>query len=111
MKYTATDGVLEYGVVWSPGPLAGTVWVLPYSGAPQRTARVVHVEKREQVPPGELNRAMSRVENASDDLGRWNEHYRRSAYLKTFSRSARMSKRIWQDALDDYVGHDELKGS
>jgi hypothetical protein len=111
MKYTATDGVLDYGIVWSPGPLAGTVWVLPYSGAPQRTARVVHVERREQVPGHELNRAMERVERATDDLGRARPEYRRAAYLKIFSHSARMSKRIWQDALDDYVGHDELQES
>lgn len=30
------------GVVWSPGPQANTVWVLPYSGASQSEAVCVH---------------------------------------------------------------------
>jgi hypothetical protein len=104
MKYIATDGTVDHGVVWSPGPIQGTVWVLPYSGAPQRTARVVRVVTREQVSGRELNREMERVELIKDDLGRFRPEYRRGAYLKIFSRSARMSNKIWQDALIEEDG-------
>jgi hypothetical protein len=49
MEYTDKRGNAATGEVWSPGPLAGTVWVLPYSGAPSIEARVVNVRKRVEV--------------------------------------------------------------
>jgi hypothetical protein len=53
MNYTDTAGNPATGVVWSPGPLPGTVWVLPHSGASASEARVVHVRKREEVDNAE----------------------------------------------------------
>lgn len=49
-RYTTLDGMTAYGVVWSPGPLRNTVWVLAESGA--STAVVVRVP----VKPGETYR-------------------------------------------------------
>lgn len=40
-EHTATPEYAE-GIVWSPGPAAQTVWVLPYTGAPQSEAVCVH---------------------------------------------------------------------
>jgi hypothetical protein len=50
MDYTDTAGNPATGVVWSPGPLPGTVWVLPESGA--STAVVVHVRTRKATTRG-----------------------------------------------------------
>lgn len=50
MNYTDTDGNPASGVVWSPGPVAGSVWVLPYSGAPTTEARVVSVWWKRELP-------------------------------------------------------------
>lgn len=41
LSYTALDGSPARGVVWSPGPLRHTVWVLAESGSAE--ARVVRV--------------------------------------------------------------------
>jgi hypothetical protein len=40
-EHTDTPDYAE-GIVWSPGPAAQTVWVLPYSGASQSEAVCVH---------------------------------------------------------------------
>lgn len=58
MNYTDTAGNPATGVVWSPGPLPGTVWVLPYSGASASEARVVHVRRKVQIR--DVPRAMHR---------------------------------------------------
>jgi hypothetical protein len=39
VRHVATKAMT--GVVWSPGPLPETVWVLPYSGAPSDEAVAV----------------------------------------------------------------------
>lgn len=49
MNYTDTAGNPATGVVWSPGPLPGTVWVLPRSGASASEARVVSVRKGSEI--------------------------------------------------------------
>lgn len=46
MDYTTHAGQPTTGVVWSPGPMPGTVWVLPRTGATSAEAVVVHVAKR-----------------------------------------------------------------
>ena len=40
VTYSAND--VSTGIVWSPGPNAATVWVLPYYGASQSEAVSVH---------------------------------------------------------------------
>lgn len=49
MNYTDSNGNPATGVVWSPGPLPGTVWVLPEPGASSDRAVVVRVAKRQEV--------------------------------------------------------------
>jgi hypothetical protein len=44
LSYTALDGSAAQGVVWSPGPLPKTVWVLPESGSPASDAVVVRLD-------------------------------------------------------------------
>jgi hypothetical protein len=96
MDYTDTAGNAATGVVWSPGPLPGTVWVLPYSGAPQRTARVVSVQWRRQVDPDKLNRHMSTYE---DNANRYGRDERQGAWLDMFRNAPRMAPKLWHSAL------------
>lgn len=41
ITYVDHDGNEQTGVVWSPGPVASSLWVLPYSGAASSEAIVV----------------------------------------------------------------------
>lgn len=50
LRYTDLDGSAAYGVVWSPGPLPNTIWVLDEPGS----SRAVPV--RVPVKPGEVYR-------------------------------------------------------
>lgn len=50
MHYTDTNGNPATGVVWSPGPVAGSVWILPHSGASADAARVVSVWWKRELP-------------------------------------------------------------
>jgi hypothetical protein len=59
IKYWGLDHELAAGVVWAPGPLPSTVWVLPESGARSIDAVVVHLPKdpaqfKRPVPAREL---------------------------------------------------------
>lgn len=49
VRYLDTAGDVREGVVWSPGPLLASLWVLPRSGAPSSEAVVVRVPRK----PGE----------------------------------------------------------
>lgn len=46
MQYTSSSGQTVHGDVWSPGPIAATVWVLTPGGG----TAVVHVSSRREVP-------------------------------------------------------------
>jgi hypothetical protein len=93
MEYTDTDGNTATGEAWSPGPLAGTVWVLPFSGAPSSMARVVHVRKRVEVP-----RSGDAWPGWRGAAGR-NDPGRQSLYLSDQHFAPKLSAALWHDAL------------
>lgn len=45
IEYWGLNHELTKGVVWAPGPLPSTVWVLPESGARSADAIVVHLPR------------------------------------------------------------------
>jgi hypothetical protein len=88
MEYTDKRGNAATGEVWSPGPLAGTVWVLPYSGAPSIEARVVNVRKRVEVT-FVLPHFAGRNTHFSDQV----------AYLNAMHYAPRLPDTQWRAAL------------
>lgn len=73
MQYTDTAGQPAHGDVWSPGPMAATVWVLVAGGG----HAVVHVASRREVPE---DRWLGRAGSAS-------------------SNGPTLSAKLWRDAL------------
>lgn len=47
IEYRTNDGDVATGVVWSPGPLPGSLWMLPRSGASSAEAFVVKVPRKD----------------------------------------------------------------
>lgn len=73
MEYTDTAGQPAQGDVWSPGPMAATVWVLVAGGG----HAVVHVATRREVPE---DRWLGRAGSAS-------------------SKGPTLSPKLWREAL------------
>lgn len=73
MEYTDTAGQPAHGDVWSPGPMAATVWVLVAGGG----HAIVHVATRREVPE---DRWLGRAGSAS-------------------SNGPTLSPKLWRDAL------------
>lgn len=91
MDYTTHAGQPTTGVVWSPGPMPGTVWVLPHTGASSTEAVVVHVAKRAQVAP-------SKVASVTE-TGYVDQEHRRADYRSRFKHAPRLTAKAWREAL------------
>jgi hypothetical protein len=102
MEYTDTDGNAATGEVWSPGPLAGTVWVLPFSGAPSSMARVVNVRKRVEIPRSGKDWPGWRAAAGRGDIGR------QAAYLSDMHYAPKLPAALWHSALG-YVPRDVVR--
>ena len=85
MDYTDTDGNPATGVVWSPGPLPGTVWVLSHSGASASEACCVDISKRTQV--------------TDEDVARRRGHWNFDHYAREGNADRRLSTKDWHAAL------------
>lgn len=85
MRYTATDGTARHGEVWSPGPVTGSVWVLPYTGAPSAEAVAVHLTKRAQLTDQQI----------ADRRGVWNF----DEYAHESDPDRRLPAKDWHAAL------------
>jgi hypothetical protein len=104
MDYTAADGTPARGEVWSPGPLPGTVWVLPYSGASASEAVVVHVRKRSEVDDVERakQRAMSTMRHGlgyAINVNPTRELEVRAAHRQAFNDGRGLPAKDWREAL------------
>lgn len=101
MEYVSESGNTVTGVVWSPGPMAGTVWVLPESGAAASTAVVVHVAKRVQLPEHVVREHT--IMGPRDYKGRLKANPSpeevRDDYRQRFKHAPKMSRKVWTDAL------------
>jgi hypothetical protein len=84
MEYVDEHGQPAYGVVWSPGPMPGTVWVLPESGASKSSALVVKVASGRQVPHAAVQQYLERY---------------LPDYLNRFRYAPRLPNKAWHDAI------------
>jgi len=110
MNYTDARGNLATGVVWSPGPLPGTVWVLPEAGASADMARVVKLDRKsktwEELSTREVDRLKTRATSTMKTSGGYavtvdstRELEVRAAHRQAFNDGRGMSPKDWHAAL------------
>lgn len=120
MNYTDTDGNPATGIVWSPGPLPGTVWVLPEAGASSSRAVVVHVRRRVQISPRAVDKhirdARATIKDAHGfvhrtwDMGGTSDLIYRAAHRQAFNDGRGMPAKDWHAALG-FVPADSVRAA